>query len=107
MPIRRETVAIEIDRLRRRYLRPLEIEEAPPIAWEVRESALCWYVVLRDALEPDVDIEILGDVVIVRAAVGSTVFHGVLPIPPPLRVDLDSIRFLEGVLEVRLVPRAS
>lgn len=107
MPIRRDAIATEIDRLRRRYLRLLEIDEEPPITWEVRESALCWYVVLRDALEPDVDIEILGDVAIVRAVVGSTVFQGILPIPPSLRPDLGSIRFWEGVLEVRLVPRAS
>jgi hypothetical protein len=107
MRIRREAVATEIDRLRRLYLLRLGIEEEPPITWEVRESTLCWYVVLRDALEPDVDVEILEDVAIVRAAVDATVLEGVLPIPVSLRPDLGSIRFREGVLEVRLVPRAS
>src|SRR5512134_897467 len=105
MAILRDAVATEIDRLRRRYLRLLGIDEEPPITWEVREGALCWYVVLRDALEPDVDLEILEDVAIVRAVVDSTVFQGVLAIPSFLRPDLGSIRFLEGVLEVRLVPR--
>jgi len=107
MPIRREAIAAEIERLHRHYLAMLGIDEEPPTTYELRESTLSWYVVLRDAVEPDVDIEILEDVVIVRAAVGGTVFQGVLPIPVPLRPDLDAVRFREGVLEVRLVPRAS
>lgn len=103
----RETVAIEIDRVRRRYLRILEVREEPPITWTVNGDALSWYVVLHDALEPDVDLEILEDVAIVRAVVGTTVFVGVLAIPAALRPDLGTTRFREGVLDVRLVPRGS
>jgi hypothetical protein len=107
MELLRQVLALEIERLHERYLRMLGVEDEPPITWEVRERAVCWYVVLRDALEPDVDVEILDEVAIVRAAVGATVRMGILPIPTSLRPDVASIRFREGVLEVRLVPRAS
>jgi len=107
MPVFRETVAIEIDRVRSRYLRMLEIDEEPPITWDLRGGSLCWYVVLHDALEPDVDVEILEDAAIVRAVAGTRVFQGVLAIPSALEPDVGGIRFRESVLEVRLVPRAS
>jgi hypothetical protein len=107
MAIVRETVAIEIERVRLRYLRMLKIEEEPPITWSLREGALCWYVVLHDALEPDVDVEILEDAAIVRAVVGNRVFQGVLAIPRSLRADIEAIHFRDNVLEVRLVPQAS
>jgi hypothetical protein len=103
----RETVAIEIERLRLRYLRMLEIEEEPPVTWAVRGDILSWYVVLHDALEPDVDVEILADAAVVRAVVGARIFQCVLAIPRALRPDVGATRFREGVLEVRLVPRGS
>lgn len=105
MPILREAVAAEIERLRRRYLPLLDIEEELPATWEVRESALLWYVVLRDAAEPDVDLELLEDVAIVRAVVDSALLQGVLPIPGSHRPDVGSIHFREGVLEMRFVAR--
>jgi hypothetical protein len=103
----RETIAAEIERVRRRYLSLLETEREAPSTWELHGDAICWYVVLLDAFEPDIDVEVLEDVVIVRApADGDAIRHCVLPIPASYRPDARSFRLRAGTLEVRLTLRS-
>ena len=103
----RETIAAEIERVRRRYLSLLESAREAPCTWELHGEAICWYVVLHDALEPDIDVELLDDVVIVRApGNGDAILHCVLPVPPSHRPDARAFRLRAGTLEVRLTLRS-
>ncbi len=105
-PIPRETVAAEIEELRRRYRALLENEREAPSTWELSRDTLCWYVVLRDAIEPDVDVELLPDALVVRAVVGDTVVQCVLPVPRPFHAHKRQFSFQSGTLEIRLTLRA-
>ena len=101
-----EELAIAIERVRRRYVSLLEEAAAhgAPTLWDVADQTLCWHVVLRDALEPDIDLEILPDAIVVRAG-GPTVWQTLLPVPPPYATRRPRIRFRGGVLEIRLEVR--
>ncbi|MFH1144296.1 MAG: hypothetical protein V1774_07110 [Candidatus Eisenbacteria bacterium] len=62
-----------------------------PARWTFSRRALRWHVVLEDVLEPDVDIEVLPHVLIVRARAegrGDRLFMGLLPVP----ADFDAVR---------------
>jgi len=107
IPLPREVVDAEIDRIRRRHRSLLESVREAPAVWELHGHALRWFVILRDVAEPDIDLEILEDVIIVRAVVGKTVHQSVLPIPAACRADRPSIRFRAETLEVRLTVRMS
>ena len=104
-----EELAREIERLRRLHLAALEEAAAvleAPCAWEMAEEVLCWHVVLRDVLEPDLDIEVLEDALVVRAAVEGSMGmlrRAVLPVPRPFDPRRPAIRFEAGVLEVRIL----
>ena len=103
----REVIAAEIERVRRRYLSLLESAHEAPCTWELHGDVICWYVVLRDALEPDIDLELLEDVIIVRAAEDDEAMRQcVLPIPPSHCPDARSFRLRAGTLEVRLTLRS-
>jgi len=106
--MRRAEVELEMTRARRRYAWLLmEIADAldAPCAWELTEEALCWHVVLRDAVEPDVDVEVLDQALVVRATVADRLRHALLPIPAPFDASHTRIRFEAGVLEVRVYQR--
>ncbi|MHC4957648.1 MAG: hypothetical protein ACYTGN_04675 [Planctomycetota bacterium] len=101
----RDEVEQEMARARRRYAWLLmEVADAheAPCTWELMEEALCWHVVLRDAVEPDVDVEILDQALVVRATVADRLRHALLPVPAPFDAAHARIRFQAGVLEVRL-----
>ena len=102
MSLAREVVDAEIDRIRQRHRSLLESAREAPATWELHGHALRWYVILRDVVEPDIDLEILEDVIIVRAATSETVRLSVLPVPAACRTDQPSFRFRAGTLEVRL-----
>lgn len=105
---RRWDLAQEIERLRRRYASVFEdtpdaVEAAS--VWEVAEETLCWHVVLRDALEPDIDVELLGDAIVVRAAPEERtgcLRQTILPVPSPFDASRSVVRFDAGVLEIRV-----
>ena len=95
----------EIERVRRRYVSLMEeVSEALEAAavWEVAGRTLCWHVVLHGTLEPDIDIEVRPDAIIVRAATGSRLRQTVLPVPRPYKASRPVLRFSSGVLHVRL-----
>ena len=108
--LRRSDLEAEIARARRRYAWLLaELAEAleAPCTWELLEEALCWHVVLRDALEPDVDVEVLEEALIVRADAADRMRQALLPVPPAFDVSRARIRFESGVLEIRVQRRRS
>jgi len=109
MTMRRTDLEEEMARARSRYAWMLaEIAEAleAPCAWELIEEALCWHVVLRDAVEPDVDVEMLEEALIVRATIADRLRHALLPVPSPFQVAGARVRFKAGVLEVRVYQRS-
>ena len=65
-----EEIEREIERLRRRYA--AFMREAPDAReviarWAAEAAGLCWFVPLEDVVEPDIDVEITREVLIVRA----------------------------------------
>jgi hypothetical protein len=72
----------------------------------VEAEALRWHVVLIDALEPDVDVEVLDEVLVVRAAVGERgVRVGLCLVPRFFDARAARLEFRGEVLEVRLERR--
>jgi hypothetical protein len=92
----------EISRLHRLHASLLEGAREAPTAWEVDAGALRWHVVLPDVLEPDVDVEVLDEVLVVRALVESLVRVGLCPVPRPFDARAARFEFRGGVLEVRV-----
>ncbi len=73
--------------------------------WVVEAAALCWFVPLEDVVEPDIDVEITGEVLIVRASrtwPEPAVLVGLLPVPRGFDPERAVIRFAEQTLEVRI-----
>ena len=108
MDTNRETIAREIQRLRRCHEHLLAqtagCREAP-ILWELSGHTLLWRVFLDDVLEPDVDVEILSEVIVVRGALDSGAsprYHALLPLPAPYAAAPPQMRFVAGILEVRI-----
>ena len=104
----RTHIADEVRRLHRAHHFLLdEIEgctEAPTL-WELVDHALLWRVFLGDVLEPDVDVEILHQVIVVRGAQdlgGPPRCHALLPVPAAFSVRRRRLDFVSGVLEIRI-----
>jgi hypothetical protein len=108
-----EEIEREIERLRRRYAalsreRPDEREVVS--RWAAEAAGLCWFVPLEDVVESDIDVEILSEVLVVRAERSwpePAVLVGILPVPHGFDAEHAIIRFHEETLEVRIrrVPR--
>jgi hypothetical protein len=107
----RETLEMlerEITQLRRRYgalLReqPEACEVTPRWAEEV--AGLCWFVPLADVVEPDIDVEITTELLVVRAHRAwpdPALLVGLLPVPRGFDSDQPVIRLTEETLEVRI-----
>ena len=99
----------EIERLRRRHAEALrrthEAQEATA-RWTLAGGVLRWHVSLEAVLEPDVDVEIEREVLIVRALserTGRKLFLALLPVPSEFDIAHPQIRFESGYLEVRIV----
>jgi hypothetical protein len=98
----------EIARLRRRFaplLRELSTAVEAPARWTYGEAVLRWHVVLESVLEPDVDIEFLPGLLLVRAKPqpgDRPLLQALLPIPSGFVVDEAHIRAEPGYLEVCL-----
>ena len=102
----KETLEREIARLRRRYHHLLgeavESLEAPCL-WDVTAEALCWKVFLDEVLEPDVDVEFLAEAIVVRGETAARrLKQALLPVPTPFNPRRARIRFVAGVLEIRV-----
>jgi hypothetical protein len=98
----RQALADAIDRILARYASWCEAAPAAPCIWELAERTLCWHVVLRDVVEPDIDVEVRGDALVVRAALGDTFLQAVLAVPRPFDTRCATVRFHASVLEVRV-----
>ena len=103
-----EEIEKEIERLRRRYaaaMREWPDAREAVTRWAAEVTGLCWFVPLEDVVEADVDVEILGEVMIVRAKrtwPEPAVLVGILPVPRGFESDHAVIRFSEQTLEVRI-----
>lgn len=101
----RDELAREIARLRRRHHhRVAGCPEAPSL-WDVVGRALMWRVFLADVAEPDLDVEVLAEVIVVRGAwerEEQPRRQALLPLPAGYARQTPRIRFAAGVLEVRI-----
>jgi hypothetical protein len=101
----------EIERLRRRHavlLRELPATRELPARWTFGRRALCWIVPLDEEdeiLEPDIDVEITAEVLVVRARSQSDehlTLLSLLPVPPDFDIRNPRIRYEGGFLEIRI-----
>jgi len=106
-----EILEREIERLRRRHaalLRELPATRELPARWTFGRRALCWIIPLDEedeVLEPDIDVEITAEVLVVRARPQSDehlTLLGLLPVPPNFDIRNARIRYEEGFLEIRV-----
>lgn len=106
-----ENLEREIERLRRRHealLRELPATRELPARWTYGRHMLCWIVPLdveNEVLEPDIDVEITSEVLVVRARPLSDerlTLLGLLPVPPSFDSLHPTIRYEEGFLEIRV-----
>ncbi|HVP39422.1 MAG TPA: hypothetical protein VMS93_09600 [Candidatus Saccharimonadales bacterium] len=103
-----EEIEREIERLRRQYA--ALAREAPGMRevaarWAAEAAGLRWVVPLEEVVEPDIDVEISGEVLIVRASrtwPDPAVLVGILPVPRGFDSEHPVIRFVEQTLEVRI-----
>lgn len=104
-----EDIAQEIARLERRlYGYSKETPEAGvlPSRWTLAGGCLCWHVqFMEEVLEPDLDIEITSDALIVRALPAKetvSVLLAILPIPGTFDVQNPEVRYESTSLEISL-----
>ena len=106
MDLARKTLEEEIERLRRSNLHLLaEVAEGldAPCFWDLDDSCLHWRIFLADVLEPDLDLEVLEEVIVVRGlAEREGMRQALVPVPPPFSASHARIRFQAGVLEIQL-----
>ena len=111
-----DTLEREIAHLRRRHeaiLRELPATRELPARWTYGRHALCWIVPLDaedEILEPDIDVEITSEVLVVRARPQSDerlTLLGLLPVPSSFDIMHPAIRYEEGFLEIRVRFRGS
>jgi hypothetical protein len=101
-------VEAEIEQLQRRYasyLREIPGTRALEAHWTASSRTLRWHVVLEDVLEPDIDVEILPEALVVRACVETPeeTLLGVLPVPPEFDARHPDVRYEIDHLEILLV----
>ncbi len=102
----------EIERLLRRhaaFARELPEARLVPARWTLAAHGICWHVPLEEVDEPDIDVEIAREVLIVRARrtwPDRVLFIGILPVPRGYDLEHPVIRYLEDTLEIRLRPRS-
>ena len=96
----RETIRREIRALRERYRALVGARGSVPTTWEADETSLCWHVVLHEVLEPDIDIERLEEVIVVRARSDAGLCEVVLPVPAGYRRAAPRCVYRADVLEV-------
>jgi len=103
-----EEIAREIERLRRRHAALLrELPDAREVIarWEAEATSLSWFVPLEDVVEPDIDVEIASEILIVRASrlwPQPAILVGLLPVPQGFDIEKAVIRFTEETLEIRV-----
>lgn len=103
-----DELAREIENLRRRYAptrRELPDAREALASWAAEVNGLCWFLPLADVVEADIDVEILREVLIVRASRAwpdPAVLVSILPVPYEFDPSSVIIRFTEETLMVRI-----
>lgn len=103
-----EEIEREIARLRSRYgalMRERPDAREVVARWVAEVAGICWFVPLEDVVESDIDVEIMSEVLIVRANrtwPEPAVLVGILPVPHGFDSEHMIIRFTEETLEVRI-----
>ena len=98
----------EIERLHRRYasfLREVPDSHELTARFSISHGVLRWHVTLEEVLEPDVDLEITGDAILVRARPASrteSLLVAILAVPSGFDLTRLRVRFEAGYLEVRV-----
>jgi len=84
-------------------------EAADPLAtrWVLTEDAIVWWVETGEVAESDVDLEDLGEVIVVRVRRTSRpdLARALLPMPVSVPLKGVAVAFHGGALEVRLLLR--
>jgi len=98
----------ELEEARARALRLVdEREEASDLAarWSWSDDALIWQVEIGAAVEPDVDLEEVGDAIVVRVRRSGALPPGraVVAAPRARAVAAVAVAFHDGALEVRFL----
>ncbi len=99
----------EIQRIRQRHASIYR--ETPGVRkavahWTLTGDALHWHIALEGVIEPDVDVEIETQAIIVRARsqdVPPRLWLGVLPVPPGFDIRRPRIRCDSGYLELQVL----
>ncbi|MFN0059875.1 MAG: hypothetical protein ACKVX7_15560 [Planctomycetota bacterium] len=102
---------VEIQQLRSRHQalvreRPETVELATH--WTFAAGVLRWHVAVEDVDEPDIDIEVLADLIVVRAqrhARRRELLLGLLPVPAEFARARALFRYENGYLEISLASR--
>jgi hypothetical protein len=98
-----------MERLRARYrtlLREMPGARELVAQWTFSAGVLRWHVAVEDVDEPDIDIELLADAVIVRAqplATSERLSVSLLPVPHFFARVSPQIRYEDGYLQIRYV----
>ena len=101
-------LGLEIDRLRRLYAptrRELPDAQEALASWAAEVNGLCWFLPLADVIETDIDVEILREVMIVRASrtwPDPVVLVSILPVPYEFDPTNVIIRFMDETLTIRV-----
>jgi hypothetical protein len=108
-----ETTEREIERLRSRYatlLREWPRSCELTARWILEAQGLRWFVSFdQQVLEPDIDVEITTEVLVVRARPVSDdqlTLLGLLPVPSGFDIEDPMIHYSEGSLEIRIRHRS-
>lgn len=107
-----ECLAEEIEQLRRRFASLLRYDPSAveaPVRWTCAGVYLRWHVFLEEVVEPDIDVEIQPELLIIRARQDRPSrgrLQALLPIPTGFDPHSARIRCEYDYLEVRLARRA-
>ncbi|MCK4412811.1 MAG: hypothetical protein KAY32_04640 [Candidatus Eisenbacteria sp.] len=105
-------IAEEIERLERRWAslyREVPSAERAEVRWTASGRTLRWHVCLEDVVEPDIDVEILPRVLVIRARRDThpeSLLLALLPVPSDFDVEQPRLYWEFGYLEVRLSRRS-
>ncbi len=104
-----EAIEREIERLRHRHavlLRELPRIRELAARWVLEPEGLRWFVAFdEEVLEPDIDVEITTELLVVRARPAlddELTLLGLLPVPSDFEIADPVIRYSEGALEIRI-----
>lgn len=107
-----ETIEREIGRLLKRHatlLRECSPDCELSARWILESEVLRWFVSFQqEVLEPDIDVEITTEVLVVRArpvADDKLTLLGLLPVPSGFAIEDPRIRYSDGSLEIRISRR--